>query len=98
MICASVAVELTQMVASIGPERAYGVANGGVVNLADRSSLGWLSFSHVVPDTRPAVHWVVDRVQVPLTGIHGIATLVLPASGAGASDPEKSDVPTPGAA
>ena len=77
---------------------AYGAANGGVVNVAARSSLGRLSFSHVEPDTKPAVHCVVDREQVPLTGIQGSVTVVSPPSTAGASDPAYSEVPLPGAA
>src|SRR5215510_7305733 len=96
---ASVLVELSQMVASIGPEIAYGAVNGGVVKVAERTSLGWLSFSHVAtPATRPAVHCVVEREQVPLTGIQGSDTVVSPSSAAGAREPAKREVPLPLAA
>src|SRR2546422_148758 len=93
---ASLAVELTQMVALIGPERAYGALNGGGVKVAARISLGRLSFSPIEPEPRPAVHCVVDREQVPLSGIQGRVTGESPASTAGASDPEYSEVPLPG--
>src|SRR5262252_7889014 len=96
---ASVLVEPSQMVASIGPEIAYGAVNGGVVKVAERSSLGWLSFSQVAtPATSPAVHCVVEREQMPFTGIQGSATVVSPSSAAGASEPAKSEVPLPLAA
>src|SRR6185295_18800535 len=96
-ICVSFAVELIQIVAATGPEIAYGASNAGVVNVADRSSLAWLSFSHVEPATRPAVHCVVEREQTPFTGIHGMVTVVSAVSAVGASEPAYSEWPPPGA-
>src|SRR5437867_4324979 len=94
----SAAVELIQTAASMGPEMAYGALNGRVVNVAPRASLGRLSFSHSQPDTRPAVHCVVGREQVPSTGIQGSVTVVSLPSTSGASDPAYSAAPLPGAA
>src|SRR5207249_9515610 len=98
MTWVSAAVELIQTVASMGPEMAYGAVNGGVVKVAPSTSLGRLSFSHDQPDTSPAVHCVVDREQVPLTGIQGSVTVVSALSTAGASEPAYSAAPLPGAA
>ena len=61
--------------------------NGGVVNVAASSSLGLSSFSHIEPDTSPAVHCVVEREQVPFSGIQGSVTVVSAPSGAGAREP-----------
>ena len=41
---------------------------------------------------------MVEREQVPFSGIQGSVTVVLPPSAAGASDPAYSEVPLPGAA
>src|SRR5207245_9655047 len=64
MTWVSAAVELIQMVASMGPERAYGAVNGGVVKVVASSSLGRLSVPQVaVPDSTPAVPRVAEREQ-----------------------------------
>ena len=69
-----------------------------MVKVAASASLGRLSFSHVEAATSPAVHWVVEREQVPSSGIHGSVTVALPASTEGASDPAYRLLPLPGAA
>ena len=96
MICVSLTFELIQMSALIGPESAYGAVKGGVVNVAASASLGELSFSQFQPATSPAVHCVVEREQVPFSGIHGNVAVVSAASVTGASDPAYSELPLPG--
>src|SRR5438552_14362111 len=91
MICVSLTFELIQMSALIGPESAYGAVKGGVVNVAASASLGELSFSQFQPATSPAVHCVVEREQVPFSGIHGNVAVVSAASVTGASDPAYSE-------